>query len=252
MKSALVAEAAAESRVAAAGALGLDLGGQASARSDERAQVDLADRGARILVIVLFSFMAVRIARGLSRDGPADGPAPPGERGAGRRLHGPAPCAGDRRSQRAGAGADRALAARPAAGDAVAHFRRSPPRSSPSACRRWGCLSSSAARCRSGAASASFPPIAGSCRPGCTAWCATRSTSATSITHVAFVAANPTLWNYRAPADRGHRAPRARGLRRAHARARRRLPPVSDQGALAGRARVLLEGWGRRARCRSA
>ncbi len=61
MKSALVAEAAAESRVAAAGALGLDLGGQVSARSDERAQVDLADRGARILVIALFSFMAVRI-----------------------------------------------------------------------------------------------------------------------------------------------------------------------------------------------
>jgi protein-S-isoprenylcysteine O-methyltransferase Ste14 len=57
MKSVLVAEAASESRVAAAGALGLDLGG----RSDERAQVDLADRGARILVIALFSFMAVRI-----------------------------------------------------------------------------------------------------------------------------------------------------------------------------------------------
>lgn len=61
MKSVLVAEAASESRVAAAGALGLDLGGHAPARRDERATVDLADRGARILVIALFSFMAVRI-----------------------------------------------------------------------------------------------------------------------------------------------------------------------------------------------
>jgi protein-S-isoprenylcysteine O-methyltransferase Ste14 len=61
MKSVLVAEAAAESRVAAAGALGLDLGGHATARGGERAKVDLADRGARILVIALFSFMAVRI-----------------------------------------------------------------------------------------------------------------------------------------------------------------------------------------------
>ena len=61
MKSVLVAEAASESRVAAAVALRLDLGRQAPARSDARAQVDLADRGARILVIALFSFMAVRI-----------------------------------------------------------------------------------------------------------------------------------------------------------------------------------------------
>lgn len=60
MKSVLVAEAV-DSRVAATGALGLDLGGQASARSDARPTVDLADRGARILVIALFSFMAVRI-----------------------------------------------------------------------------------------------------------------------------------------------------------------------------------------------
>jgi protein-S-isoprenylcysteine O-methyltransferase Ste14 len=61
MKSVLLAEAASQSRVAVAGALAIDLGGQAPARSDGRAKVDLADRGARILVIALFSFMAVRI-----------------------------------------------------------------------------------------------------------------------------------------------------------------------------------------------
>jgi protein-S-isoprenylcysteine O-methyltransferase Ste14 len=60
MKSVLVAEAG-ESRAVSTAALGLELGGQVSARREERAQVDLADRGARILVIALFSFMAVRI-----------------------------------------------------------------------------------------------------------------------------------------------------------------------------------------------
>ncbi len=39
------------------------------------------------------------------------------------------------------------------------------------------------------------------------------------ITHVAFVAANPTTVEHRAAADRRHRAPRASRLRRAHARA---------------------------------
>jgi protein-S-isoprenylcysteine O-methyltransferase Ste14 len=65
MKTALVADAV-ESRVTAAGALGLDLdlGRQAPARTDDRPKAeerDLADRGARILIIALFSFMAVRI-----------------------------------------------------------------------------------------------------------------------------------------------------------------------------------------------
>ncbi len=65
MKSALVAEAV-ESRITNAGALGLDLdlSRQAPAWTDDRPKAagrDLADRGARILVIALFSFMAVRI-----------------------------------------------------------------------------------------------------------------------------------------------------------------------------------------------
>ncbi len=58
MKTALVAEAV-ESR-----ALDLEVGRRAPARSDDRATTgerDLADRGARVLVIALFSFMAVRI-----------------------------------------------------------------------------------------------------------------------------------------------------------------------------------------------
>ena len=69
MKSALAwrgAEAA-EPRVAAAGALSLDLDlgrQQPSPRVENRAaaaQRDIADSGARILIIALFSFMAVRI-----------------------------------------------------------------------------------------------------------------------------------------------------------------------------------------------
>jgi len=64
MKSVLVAEAA-EPRVTAAGGLGLDidLGRQRASRSDA-AEVhprDVADTVARVLVIALFSFMAVRI-----------------------------------------------------------------------------------------------------------------------------------------------------------------------------------------------
>lgn len=64
MKSVLVAEA--ESGVTAAGtvSLDIDLGRQAAARpSDAPAvpQPDLADSGARILIIALFSFMAVRL-----------------------------------------------------------------------------------------------------------------------------------------------------------------------------------------------
>src|SRR5580765_6405822 len=64
MKSVLVAEAA-EPRVTAAGGLGLDidLGRQRASRS-EAAEVhprDVADTVARVLVIALFSFMAVRI-----------------------------------------------------------------------------------------------------------------------------------------------------------------------------------------------
>jgi protein-S-isoprenylcysteine O-methyltransferase Ste14 len=57
---------AAESRVTAAGALGLDLelGRQASPVTDDRPKTqerDVADRVARVLIIALFSFMAVRI-----------------------------------------------------------------------------------------------------------------------------------------------------------------------------------------------
>ena len=65
MKSVLVAQAA-ESRVTAGRALGLnvDLGGQRASRGDDAAAIrqrDLAESGARILIIALFSFMAVRL-----------------------------------------------------------------------------------------------------------------------------------------------------------------------------------------------
>src|ERR1700752_1689609 len=65
MKSVLVAQAA-ESHVTAGRALGLDvaLGGQHASRGDDAPAIrqrDLADSGARILVVAPFSFIAVRL-----------------------------------------------------------------------------------------------------------------------------------------------------------------------------------------------
>ena len=63
MKPLLVADAV-ESRVSAAGGLGLDLGRTESPRIADNQRIlerDVADRVARILIIALFSFMAVRI-----------------------------------------------------------------------------------------------------------------------------------------------------------------------------------------------
>ena len=70
--------AAAEPTVTTAGALGLDLdlagGSPIQARERPVAQRDLADRVARILVIALFSFMAVRIGADFLVTGRLTGP----------------------------------------------------------------------------------------------------------------------------------------------------------------------------------
>ena len=80
MRSPLVSfrAAAAEPSVSAGGALGLglDLGGATRTQSPERpvSQRDLADRVARILIIALFSFMAVRIGADFLATGRLTGP----------------------------------------------------------------------------------------------------------------------------------------------------------------------------------
>ena len=60
------------------------------------------------------------------------------------------------------------------------------------------------------------------------------------ITHVGFVAANPTLWNVMVLVGGGHRAARPRRLRGADARARPRLPRLPAEDSLARPAGGLL------------
>ena len=60
------------------------------------------------------------------------------------------------------------------------------------------------------------------------------------ITHSGFVAANPTLWNARHAGRRRHRPDVARGLRRADTQPRHGVSRVSAGGAVAGRARSVL------------
>ena len=74
MKPLLVADAV-ESRVSAAGGLGLDLGSAESSRAHGQImERDVADRVARILIIALFSFMAVRIGADFLATGRLTGP----------------------------------------------------------------------------------------------------------------------------------------------------------------------------------
>ena len=63
------------------------------------------------------------------------------------------------------------------------------------------------------------------------------------ITHVGFLAANPSLWNIVVLVGGRRRAAGARGLRRADAAAGRRLPRLPADGAVAGGAGSVLSRY---------